>query len=128
MGTDISSIISGKHSKMFQVLLFTFAVTQLTLAGRPSSGPPCGRIGCRMGDGIQWIFCNNEWRKATESDCPVIFKDPDFSDHSMFCVDKVLQTIYPGGEIYSWDATADPKHQKCEYLPHMLCSVCTPAV
>merc|ERR1719300_112781 len=124
------SYLQNRHSKMFRVLLFTLAVTRLALARRPSSGPPCGRMrgyGCRMGDEIQWVYCNNAWRQATESNCPVIFKDPDFSDHSMFCVDKLLQTIYPGGEIFSWDATADPQYQKCEYFPHMMCSVCTPA-
>ena len=63
----VLSYLKNRHSKMFKFLLFTVAVTQLALARMPSSGPPCGRRGCRMGDGIQWIFCNNEWRKVVST-------------------------------------------------------------
>merc|ERR1719414_468604 len=29
----------------------------------------------------KWVYCNNGWRQVTRNSCPVVFIDPDFSEH-----------------------------------------------
>jgi len=61
----------------------------------------------------EWVYCGNEWRRVTKYDCPMVFLDPDFSEHQNFCRPRGLSTDeYDGtnlwffnpspGSLYRW--------------------------
>jgi len=50
----------------------------------------------------KWVYCGNEWRQVSKLNCPMVYVDPDFSEHRSFCSP---QGLLSGGGDYPYDGT-----------------------
>ena len=75
----------------------------------------------------KWVHCNREWRQVTRSSCPIVFLDPDFSEHQEFCSAYGKHSGVYSGTFHFWlfdPATRGGPFQYCFHMPSSFCEEC----
>merc|ERR1711872_1082047 len=110
------------NSRMIAILLLNLVFGQLALSWGPPLPPSRG-----LRHSSKWVFCQGSWHQVKKSECPVVFEDPTFEEHDIFCEDEILSDVYPGVELWHWIGMSDTApFTHCEHFSYMLCTACTP--
>ena len=91
----------------------------------------------------KWVHCNRAWREVTRliyscmcffkifllmrSSCPIVFLDPDFSEHQEFCSVYGKHSGVYSGTFHFWlfdPATRGGPFQYCFHMPSSFCEDC----
>merc|ERR1739838_1139529 len=75
---------------------------------------------------LKWVYCNGRWKLVDRENCPAVFIDSDFSEHSNFCsTSGSLYGSYSPSTSGFWHY--DPSSGSFSYcggLPCCLCQAC----
>ena len=75
----------------------------------------------------KWVHCNQAWRQVTRSSCPIVFLDPTFSEHQVFCSAYGKHSGVYSGTFHFWlydPATRGGPFQYCFHMPSRFCEDC----
>merc|ERR1719300_1172900 len=108
---------------MISFLIFLVFLESVQLQQKPPRPPPCKRRGgqCAKSGNFKWIFCNNEWKRATMDDCKAVFVDPELEICNRIANGNLF-SAFPNAEVFVWLGNGNFAH--CEELNTCFCPVC----